>query len=180
MNPVFTIGHSTRSIAEFIELLRENGVDILVDVRRFPMSGRYPHFNRDELARTLAEAGIKYQHEEILGGRRTPRPDSPNSAWRNAQFRGYADHMDTAPFRTALARLAAAAGATVQAIMCAEAVPWRCHRNLLADALVARGLDVHHILAAGKRSSHQLNKDARVLAGYRIVYGPRVDQIGML
>jgi uncharacterized protein (DUF488 family) len=180
MNPVFTIGHSTRSIDELIGLLRENGVDVLIDVRRFPMSRRYPHFNREALASTLPDAGIRYQHEEILGGRRTPRPDSPNSAWRNAQFRGYADHMDSPPFRAAIARIAEATRSSVQAVMCAEAVPWRCHRNLLADALVARGVEVYHIMDAGKRNPHQLNKDARVVAGDRIVYGPRVDQIGLL
>jgi uncharacterized protein (DUF488 family) len=144
------------------------------------MSRRYPHFNRDELAASLAAAGIGYRHEEVLGGRRSPRKDSPNSAWRNAQFRGYADHMDTDAYRAAIARIVDDADATVQAVMCAEAVPWRCHRNLLADALVARGVDTFHIMEKGKRNPHQLNKDARILAENRIVYGPRVDQIGLL
>jgi uncharacterized protein (DUF488 family) len=180
MNPVFTIGHSTRSSADFVALLLDSGVQLLIDVRRFPMSKRYPHFNRKELAAALAAAGIGYRHEEILGGRRSPRADSPNSAWRNRQFRGYADHMDSDAFRAAIDRIVADAKTTVQAVMCAEAVPWRCHRNLLADALVARGIDTFHIMEKGKRNPHQLNKDARILPENRLVYGPRVDQIGLL
>jgi uncharacterized protein (DUF488 family) len=180
MNAVFTIGHSTRSIDEFIELLHASGVEALIDIRRFPMSRRYPHFNRAELAAALAVAGIAYRHEETLGGRRQPRPDSPNGAWRNPQFRGYADHMESPAFRAAVARITESARNTVQAVMCAEAVPWRCHRNLLADALVARGLEVRHIVEKGKTNPHHLNKDARIVNGDHIIYGPRVDQIGLL
>ena len=180
MNPVFTIGHSTRSGEEFIGLLREFGVRLLIDVRRFPLSRRHPQFNKEELAAALAQAGIGFRHEDVLGGRRSPRRDSPNTAWRNAQFRGYADHMDTPAFREAVADIVARAQNTVQAVMCAEAVPWRCHRNLLADALVARGLEVRHILQVGKAGVHTLNKDARVLPDGRIIYGERVDQMDLL
>ncbi len=180
MNPVFTIGHSTRSIEEFIGLLHECGVTLLLDVRRFPMSRRYPHFNKPELATALRAAAIGYRHEEILGGRRRASPDSPNTAWRNPQFRGYADHMGTPAYEVGLARVVSDAASDVQAVMCAEAVPWRCHRNLLADALLVRGIEVRHIMAPGKSNVHQLNKDARVIENSRIIYGPRVDQIGLL
>jgi uncharacterized protein (DUF488 family) len=180
MHPIFTIGHSTRSAEDFIGLLREHGVSLLVDVRRFPMSRRYPHFNKDELASALHEQGIDYEHAEVLGGRRSPRADSRNTAWRNAQFRGYADHMDTPAYRTEVGRLVSRASELVQAVMCAEAVPWRCHRNLLADALTARGVEVRHIVQPGKANLHVLNKDANVLDDGYIVYGPRVDQINLL
>jgi uncharacterized protein (DUF488 family) len=180
MNVLFTIGHSTRTSQEFISLLREFGVALLIDVRRFPMSRRYPHFNKDELAVALAAAGIDYRHEEVLGGRRTPAKNSLNDAWRNAQFRGYADHMDTPAYRHALTRIVEAAAQTVQAVMCAEAVPWRCHRNLLADAVVARGVEVRHIVQSGKSNPHQLNKDARIMDDNRIVYSGRVDQMELL
>lgn len=180
MHSVFTIGHSTRAIEEFIALLREHAVDLLVDVRRFPVSRRYPHFNRDELAAALAESGISYRHAEVLGGRRSPSRESRNTAWRNAQFRGYADHMDTPEYRAEVSEIVESAGRHVQAVMCAEAVPWRCHRNLLADALVVRGVDVRHIIQAGKANAHTLNKDAHVLDGGFVVYGPRVDQMDLL
>ena len=180
MHPVFTIGHSTRSAAEFIELLQESQVELLIDVRRFPASRRYPHFNQDELSAALAAAGISYLHEEVLGGRRTPAPDSRNSALRNAQFRGYADHMGTPAFRAAIAAIEARAQKQVQAVMCAEAVPWRCHRNLLADALIARGVEVRHIVQSGKTAPHALHKEAHIEADAYIVYGPRVDQIDLL
>jgi uncharacterized protein (DUF488 family) len=180
MHSVFTIGHSTRAADEFIELLQEHAVDLLIDVRRYPMSRRYPHFNGDELAASLKEAGIGYEHVEVLGGRRSPRKDSRNTAWRNTQFRGYADHMDTPEYRAAVAEIVERAENRVQAVMCAEAVPWRCHRNLLADALVARGVAVRHIVQAGKANAHTLNKEAHVLAGGFVVYGPRVDQMDLL
>lgn len=180
MNPVFTIGHSTRTIEEFIALLWEAGVNLLIDVRRFPASRRYPHFNRAELAAALIAAGIGYRHEEVLGGRRAPRRDSHNTAWRNPQFRGYADHMDSAEYRRAIDELLATAHDRVQAVMCAEAVPWRCHRNLLADALVARGVAVLHIVQSGKTAEHKLHADAHIVDGDHIVYRPRVDQMDLL
>ncbi|HEX6558043.1 MAG TPA: DUF488 domain-containing protein [Longimicrobiales bacterium] len=178
MEPVFTVGHSTRTIAEFSALLHENRIQRLVDVRRYPGSRRYPHFGREPLPVFLQQAGIEYVHEDALGGRRTPRADSPNEVWRNAQFRGYADHMDSPEFRAALQRLIEGAQTTRQVIMCAEAVPWRCHRQLIADALVARGVDVRHIIQAGSVKEHALNENARVLADGHLVYssaGPQID-----
>ena len=168
--PVFTIGHSTRTAGEFLALLRENGIRLLVDVRRFPGSRRHPQFGSAELARSLGEAGIEYRHEPDLGGRRNPRPDSPNTAWRNASFRAYADHMDSPEFRAALVRLVADSAERPTVVMCAEAVPWRCHRRLIADALLARGIPVLDVLAAGKTVRHSINPMAVVLEGGRVVY----------
>src|SRR6185295_8246212 len=132
--PVFTIGHSTRAIEELLELLAEHGVRVLVDVRRYPASRRHPQFSREALAASLARAGIEYVHEPDLGGRRAARPDSQHTAWRVEAFRGYADHMETPEFKAALERLQRRAAETPTAILCAEAVPWRCHRRLISDA----------------------------------------------
>src|SRR6185437_12005073 len=126
---IWTIGHSTRTLEEFIDLLRENQIEIVVDVRHFPGSRRYPHFNQSALMRTLPAAGIGYEHLVELGGRRRARPDSHNLIWRNASFRGYADYMETQPFHDGIARLLAIAAAKRTAIMCSEAVWWRCHRS---------------------------------------------------
>jgi uncharacterized protein (DUF488 family) len=180
MNPVFTIGHSTRTGDEFIALLKEWSIGLLIDVRRFPMSKRYPHFNREALAMDLPASGIAYLHEEVLGGRRQPQKDSRNTAWRNAQFRGYADHMETPEYRRAISEIVRRSEQVIQAVMCAEAVPWRCHRNLLADALVARGIEVRHIIQPGKADRHQLNKDAQVVDGDHVRYAAQVDQIDLL
>ena len=141
---------------------------LLVDVRRYPGSRRHPQFEREALARALEGAGIEYRHEPDLGGHRQPRADSPNTAWRNAAFRGYADHTATPEFQQALARLLAAPPRT--AVMCAEAVPWRCHRQLIADALVARGVDVRHILGPRRVEPHVLHGDARVAPDGRVAY----------
>ena len=159
---LFTIGHSTRPLEAFLELLRENDIGTVIDARRFPMSRRHPHYNGDSLAESLERAGIAYRHEVDLGGRRAVRSNSPNGAWRNATFRGYADHMDTAEFRNALARVLADADAGATAVLCAEALPWRCHRNLIADAAVARGLDVLHIMGSQQLQAHTLNPSARI------------------
>jgi uncharacterized protein (DUF488 family) len=167
---LFTIGHSTRDLDDFVALLRENGIERLADIRRYPGSRRYPHFSRDSLARTLPEIGIEYVHVPQLGGRRKPRDDSPNTAWRNEQFRAYADHMGSDEFRKAVDELLASDKVT--AVMCAEAVPWRCHRNLLADDLVRRGIEVLHILAPGSTKPHEMNPHARVVEG-TLIY-PRV------
>jgi uncharacterized protein (DUF488 family) len=176
MPPVFTVGHSTRPIEELLALLAGAGIRTLIDVRRFPGSRRHPQFSRDALAASLAGAGIGYVHEPDLGGRRNPRPDSPNTAWRVAAFRGYADHMDTPEFQAALERLIARSAAETVAILCAEAVPWRCHRRLIADALVARGLTVLHIMGPGRADPHELDANARIVSGgpgVRLVYpGP--------
>ncbi len=158
---IFTIGHSTRSAEEFVELLKSHGVRRLVDVRQYPSSRRYPHFNQAELAAELAAASIDYYHEVDLGGRRKPMPDSPNTYWRHPQFRGYADHQGTLEYRAALDRLIRLAGKSTTAIMCAEAVPWRCHRQLIADSLVLRGWEVRHILTANRADPHTLNPAIR-------------------
>ncbi len=159
---VFTIGHSTRTINELTDLLTRNGVQRLVDVRRFPGSRRHPHFNREALAGSLADAGIVYRHAPELGGRRgAPDPASPNTGWRNASFRAYADHLGTPEFREALETLLEDAVRGPVAIMCAEAVPWRCHRQLISDALVARGHPVLHILSEAEPRPHELNEMAR-------------------
>ncbi|HEY8183392.1 MAG TPA: DUF488 domain-containing protein [Thermoanaerobaculia bacterium] len=163
---VYTIGHSTRPLDELIGLLKEHGVRRLADIRRFPGSRRYPHFSRESLANSLPKAGIEYVHVVELGGRRVPLPDSPNTAWRNDQFRGYADHMATAEFQNALDRLLESDVPT--AIMCAEAVPWKCHRNLVADELTRRGHEVIHILGPGASQRHVMNPVARVVDGHLV------------
>jgi uncharacterized protein (DUF488 family) len=166
MPPVtlFTIGHSTRTIEQFLALLRREAVVHLADVRTIPASRRYPHFNREPLAASLASAAVEYSHHPTLGGRRTPREDSRNTGWRNSGFRGYADHMQTEEFTLALEHLLATAGRMRVAIMCAEAVPWRCHRSLIADAAVVRGVDVRHILDSST-SPHRLTSFAQVHDG---------------
>lgn len=165
---VYSIGHSTLEIEDLIALLREHGIALLADVRRYPGSRRHPQFSRDDLAPALAECGIEYVHLPALGGRRKPRRDSPNTAWRNEQFRGYADHMASNEFRAAVDELLARAIRTT-AVMCAEAVPWRCHRNLLADELVRRGIEVVHILGPGATEPHALNPSART-EGDHLIY----------
>lgn len=164
---IHTIGHSTRSLEEFLQLLRHEAITRLADIRRFPGSKRYPHFSREAMSKSLPHAGIEYVHFEELGGRRKPRGDSVNTALRNEQFRAYADHMSTPELQAAVDRLLDTDKRT--AYMCAEAVPWRCHRNLLSDELVRRGLTVVHILGPGQRQKHELTSDARI-AGDRVVY----------
>ena len=162
MTPILTVGHSTRPVAELIDLLHGHGIDTLVDIRRFPGSRRYPQYGREALAAAVAVAGIDYIHEPRLGGRRPARPDSPNTYWRNAGFRGYADYMATPEFGAGLDALLQAAAARSVAMMCAEAVPWRCHRQLVADALVARGHRVAHIVGPGPAQPHVLNPAVEV------------------
>lgn len=166
---LWTIGHSTRSWEEFLQLLQEHGIERLVDVRHYPSSSRVPWSNMSVLSTHLREAGIGYEHLQDLGGYRTPRQDSENAGWRNAGFRGYADYMDTDAFRAALERLVMLAKQRRTAIMCAEAVPWRCHRSLLSDALVVRGVRVVHILSPGTTREHSLTSFAKVRGG-RITY----------
>ncbi|HEX7190163.1 MAG TPA: DUF488 domain-containing protein [Thermoanaerobaculia bacterium] len=173
---IFTIGHSTRELDELVALLRENGIERLADIRRYPGSRRYPHFSRDALSQTLPAEEIEYIHVPALGGRRKPLPDSPNAAWRNEQFRAYADHMATDEFRIAVDALLASPKRTC--VMCAEAVPWRCHRNLLADDLTRRGVEVFHILGPRSIQRHVLNSHAR-LERDRVVY-PGTDQGSLL
>ena len=165
MVKLWTVGHSTRSAEEFGAILQAHGVEVLVDVRTFPGSRRYPQFNRDALAQQLKSLGIEYRHEPRLGGRRSPRPDSHNTAWRNAQFRGYADHMETAEFKDGVSELLELASNKRVAVMCAEAVWWRCHRSLLADYLKAEGHEVVHILDEKKTEEHPFTSAARIVEG---------------
>jgi uncharacterized protein (DUF488 family) len=163
---IWTIGHSTRMIDEFISLLQANHIKLLVDVRSLPGSKRYPQFNKETLANSLGKVAIRYQHFPELGGRRKATENSPNTAWRNASFRGYADYMETEEFHKGVRRLldhAADAGPT--AIMCAEAVWWRCHRSLISDYLKADGIEVMHILDANKSESHPYTSAAHVVNG---------------
>jgi uncharacterized protein (DUF488 family) len=163
---IWTIGHSTRTIEEFVSLLRENEIKLLVDVRAWPGSKRYPQFNKEALAESLSAHAIHYEHFPELGGKRKAKPNSRNTAWRNASFRGYADYMETEQFQRGIERLldfAAESGTT--AIMCAEAVWWRCHRSLIADYLKARGLEVMHILGANKVDPHPYTSAARIVDG---------------
>jgi len=166
---VWTIGHSNRSFDDLVKALRTYGIKAVVDVRTVPQSRANPQFNRDELEAKLPEAGIAYSHAKDLGGLRHPTKDSPNSGWRNESFRGFADYMQTEDFRQALDRIIDQANATPTAIMCAETLPWRCHRSLIADALVVRGLDVVEIFDAAKSQPHKLTPFA-VVDGDRITY----------
>jgi uncharacterized protein (DUF488 family) len=164
-----TVGHSTRSIEDFVELLKAHGVKRLVDVRTVPRSRRNPQFNREALPQALKPARISYTHMPQLGGLRHPRADSQNTAWRNTSFRGYADYMQTPDFARGLGTLLELAGKHQMAVMCAEAVPWRCHRSLIADALVARGIQAEHIMSVTRRNKHRLTPWARV-EGDRVTY----------
>ena len=168
---IFTIGHSTRPIAEFIELLQSNGIAQLMDIRTIPKSRHNPQFNSDALAASLRAARIRYVHMKELGGLRHARKDSINLGWRNASFRGYADYMQTDEFEAALTRAIELAAAHPTALMCAEAVPWRCHRSLVADALVVRGIRVLEIVSAAAPKEHALTPFARV-RGTEITYPP--------
>jgi uncharacterized protein (DUF488 family) len=169
MTTLYTLGHSTRGYAELLALLRENGVQRLLDVRTVPRSRHNPQFNTETLAASLAREGLGYTHRRDLGGLRKPRKDSPNLGWKNASFRGYADYMQTQDFTEAVRELVATARQEPVVIMCAEAVPWRCHRSLISDALSVRGLEVRHIMGPGKWQAHRLTPFAQV-DGLHIVY----------
>ena len=169
MRAIFTIGHSTRPIHDFLTLLASQGVEQLIDIRTVPRSRTNPQFNRDALPESLKGDGIRYLHMPELGGLRHPRADSTNTGWRNASFRGYADYMQTPEFEEALEKLIELGREKQVAIMCAEAVPWRCHRSLVADALTARGVPVEHIMSATRRDHHKLTPFAKV-EGQRVSY----------
>ena len=175
---MMTIGHSTLSLEAFLRALRENGVELLVDVRRYPGSRRHPQFGQAALFAALREAGIETAWREGLGGRRTARKDSINTGWRESSFRGYADYMQTEAFKAEIDWLVSQTAASV--VMCAEAVPWRCHRSLIADAVLVRGIAVEDILVAadGKstRKPHRMTPFARV-AGTRVFYPPETAQM---
>ena len=166
---VYTIGHSTRSIEAFVDLLRQHGVEVLVDIRTVPKSRRNPQFGQQELAGSLAAAGIEYRYMKSLGGLRRPERDSVNAAWRNDSFRGYADHMQSEEFRQAVEDLLQAASENVVAIMCAEAVPWRCHRSLVGDALLVRGAKVVDVISPTSSRPHAMTRFAKV-EGTSITY----------
>src|SRR5579872_7154704 len=159
---MLTIGHSNRSIEAFLDMLSAHGVQLLVDVRTMPQSRYNPQFNKDNLPGSLATRGIGYRHMPGLGGLRRARKDSTNIGWRNPHFRGYADYMQTEEFARNLDELVTLDGEQRVAIMCAEAVPWRCHRSLVADALTARGIPVSHIMSASQANPHKMTSFARV------------------
>jgi uncharacterized protein (DUF488 family) len=163
---VLTIGHSTLAIEDFVRRLQENGVTQIVDVRTVPRSRHNPQFNRDTLPASLAAADIGYIHMPALGGLRHARRDSINTGWRNTSFRGYADYMQTAEFGEAIEHLIELARQNRIALMCAEAVPWRCHRSLIADALLVRGIRVEDIVGGKRRQIHRLTPFARVAGGH--------------
>jgi len=165
----FTIGHSTRSVQDFISLLLSHHIELVVDVRTVPRSRRNPQFNRESLPQSLQEAAISYEHIAGLGGFRRPNRHSANAGWRNASFRGYADYMQTAAFGAAIETLVERAQRQRLAVMCAEAVPWRCHRSLIADALVTRGIRVEEIISATRTQQHSITSFARV-EGITITY----------
>jgi uncharacterized protein (DUF488 family) len=164
---IWTVGHSNRPLDELVGLPKDQSIALLADVRRFPGSKRQPQFAKESLEAVLRRAAIGYQHFEALGGRRSrQRKGSPNAAWRNESFNAYADHMLTDEFRAGLDELMARAASSPTAILCAEAVPWRCHRQLIADALLARGWEVRHILAAGRVLPHRMTEFAKVSKGH--------------
>lgn len=165
MPTVWTVGHSTRTLEELIDVMRRYGIEAVVDVRTVPRSRKNPQFNREELEIRLPEAGIEYVHAKDLGGLRKPLKDSPNAAWENESFRGFADYMQTEGFALGLERLVDQARRTPTAIMCAETLPWRCHRSLIGDALLARGFDVVDIFDAEKSQPHKMTSFAVVREG---------------
>jgi uncharacterized protein (DUF488 family) len=166
---IFTVGHSKRSFEKLVEILRAHGVERLIDVRTIPRSRHNPQFNRETLSKALHCRRLNYRHMSALGGLRHASSDSINTGWRNASFRGFADYMQTPAFRKALERLVELATQKPTAIMCAEAVPWRCHRSLIADALIARGCEVRDIMSAASAKPHFLNPMARV-DGQQVTY----------
>ncbi len=167
---IWTVGHSTRELTEFLEMLTTNGIEAIADVRSLPGSRKFPHFDSEALDPALGASGIGYVLIKQLGGRRKVRPDSPNTVWRHPAFRGYADHMETAEFREGIEMLLELAGRKRTAIMCAEAVWWRCHRSMIADYLKAAGATVEHIMGGGKNVIHPFTSPAKVIDG-ALVYG---------
>mgnify|MGYP000448048054 CR=1 FL=1 len=168
---VWTIGHSTRSLTEFLDLLAENEIRILADVRSYPGSRTFAHFNGENLSVSLEDARIKYVHLKALGGRRKPQPDSQNTVWRNASFRAYADYMETVGFRDGVSELLDLSKVGRTAIMCSEAVWWRCHRSMISDYLKAAGIVVQHIMGPGQTAEHPFTAAARIEDG-ELTYRP--------
>ena len=173
---LWTIGHSTLSIEDFVKRLKSFQIQLLADVRSYPGSRRYPHFNKEKLGASLADAGVRYEHFSELGGRRRARPDSLNVAWRNESFRGYADYMETNEFRAGIERLVDIASTQRTAIMCLEAVWWRCHRSLISDYLKVKGIEVNHIMSIGKAEPHPFTSAARIVDGELSYRGVLINQ----
>lgn len=174
---IYTVGHSTRTFEELVEMLRAHGVERIVDVRAIPRSRHNPQFNRQEFSKALHSRHLSYRHLKALGGLRHARLDSINTGWRNASFRGFADYMQTPSFEQALDRLIELADEMPTAIMCAEAVPWRCHRSLIADALTARGYEVRDVMSATSAIPHVLMSMAKV-RNHRVTYPLAATSIG--
>jgi uncharacterized protein (DUF488 family) len=166
---IFTVGHSNRSLDDFVSILKSHGISRILDVRRYPSSRKWPHFDAAALAVSLPGAGIDYVGLSHLGGRRRPRPDSPHVAWRDESFRGFADFMDTPEFAAGAAEVERLARERPSALMCAEALPWKCHRSLIADALVARGWKARDVISEKEAREHRIPKFGRVEGG-RVVY----------
>jgi uncharacterized protein (DUF488 family) len=166
---ILTIGHSTRTLEEFVQLLEVYGITLVVDVRTVPRSRHNPQFNKETLQTSLKHNGIRYKHMPEIGGLRHPKRESVNTAWKNSGFRGYADYMQTQEFTDSLLKIVVLARENRLALMCAEALPWRCHRNLLSDALVARHIKVEHIISKDSVINHELNSLAQV-EGTKIIY----------
>lgn len=162
---IFTIGHSTRELAEFLEMLKKNNVTCLVDVRRFPSSKNFPAYNQENIRETLTNNGIEYIHLEALGGRRKALKDSLNSVWNHPSFQGYADYMETPEFAEAVGQLEQIAKNKVTAIMCSEAVFWRCHRSMISDFLKSKSYSVMHIMSTTKLTEHSYTAAAQIHNG---------------
>ncbi|HEX2030226.1 MAG TPA: DUF488 domain-containing protein [Actinomycetota bacterium] len=174
---IYTVGHGARAIDEFVSLLAGAGIRRLVDVRTAPGSRKHPQFGKDALAASLGDSGISYRWEPAFGGWRKARPDSRHAALRSSGFRGYADHMETEEFREARGRLIETSTETPTAVMCAESMWWRCHRRMLADALVAAGCEVRHLMTGGRADAHRLHPAARI-EGDLPVYDVEVEESG--
>ncbi len=162
---IYTIGHSTHTIEDLLQMLRSFGIEVLVDIRSLPGSRKFPQFDQEALKRSLEEIGIQYIYLADLGGRRKARKDSTNNRWRNASFRGYADYMETEKFKAGIAELERIASKKTTVIMCAEAVWWRCHRSMISDLLKAKGWTVYHIMSATKKEEHPYTSPALVVDG---------------
>jgi uncharacterized protein (DUF488 family) len=165
MNDIWTVGHSTHPIDKFITMLKSFNIEALVDIRTYPGSRRYPHFNKENLSQSLLSENIRYDHFIELGGRRKPSDNSPNTAWRHPAFRGYADHMQSTDFVAAVNRLEGLAKKFRTVYMCSEATWWRCHRALLSDLLKSRGWNVHHIMGELKSTLHPYTSPAKIIQG---------------
>ncbi|MGB8705306.1 MAG: DUF488 domain-containing protein [Gillisia sp.] len=162
---LYTVGHSTHSLEDFVDILQSFFIEQVVDVRRFPGSRKFPQFNKEALEKSLTENKIEYQHLEILGGRRKTMPDSKNTSWRNDSFKGYADYMDTPEFKKGAEELSRIAQTNRIAIMCSEAVWWRCHRSMVSDYFKAKGWKVIHIMGKGNEQEHPFTQPAKVVDG---------------